>query len=262
MRIVNANGVMLHVNESGDPRGAPVLFANSLGTDLRLWDALISLLPEGLRFIRFDKRGHGLSQCPDGPYKMDDLTADAEALIEALNLGPVTFVGLSIGGLIGQSLAAKRPDLVRALVLSNTVAKMGDPATWNDRIAAIGADGLASMEAVILDRWFGPIFRDSPEAALWGAMLSRTPQVGYLGCCAAIAGADLTKTTRDLRLPTLAIAGEQDGASPPDLVAATAAMIHGATCHVIKDAGHLPCVESPAAYAAILNTFLKEHAYG
>ncbi|WP_299024463.1 3-oxoadipate enol-lactonase [uncultured Sulfitobacter sp.] len=261
MRAVNANGVTLHVQEDGDPNGAPVLFANSLGTDLRLWDAIIPLLPQGLRLIRYDKRGHGLSGCPEGPYTIDDLATDTAALIEALDLGPVTFVGLSIGGMIGQILASRRPDLVRALVLSNTAAKLGDPATWADRIVAINADGLAAMEGAVLDRWFGPTFRATPAAALWGAMLSRTPAVGYVACCAAIAAADLTASTATLRLPTLAIAGSHDGASPPDLVAATAALIPGAQVHVIDGAGHLPCVENPAAYAAVLNPFMKEHAY-
>lgn len=261
MQALDANGVTLHVQEAGDPNGAPVVFANSLGTDLRLWDALIPLLPDGLRLIRYDKRGHGLSDCPDGPYAMDDLTADAEGLIEGLGLGPVTFIGLSIGGMVAQNLSSRRPDLVRALVLSNTAAKMGDPAAWVDRIAAINADGLASMEDAILDRWFGPAFRTTPVAALWGAMLTRTPQAGYVGCCAAIAAADLTEATRALCLPTLTIAGSHDGASPPDLVAATSALIPDAQFHVIEGAGHLPCVENPAAYAAILNPFLKEHAY-
>jgi len=261
MSAIQANVVALHVQEAGDPTGAPVVFANSLGTDLRLWDALLPLLPKGLRFIRYDKRGHGLAECPYGPYSMDDLAADAEGLIEALDLGPVSFVGLSIGGMIGQNLASRRPDLVRALVLSNTAAKMGDDASWHDRIAAIEANGIASMENAILDRWFGPQFRSTPEAGLWGAMLSRTPQTGYLGCCAAIANTDLTETTRALRLPTLTIAGSHDGASPPDLVAATAGLIPNAEFHVIEGAGHLPCVEDPAAFAAILNPFLKEHAY-
>jgi len=261
MRGIEANGVTLHVQEDGDPNGTPVVFANSLGTDLRLWDALIPLLPTELRLIRYDKRGHGLSGIPDGPYTMDDLTSDAEGLIEEMGLGSVTFVGLSIGGMIGQNLASRRPDLVHAMVLSNTAAKMGNPAAWIDRITAIQASGLASMEGAILDRWFGPRFRSTPNAKLWGAMLSRTPQAGYLGCCAAIANADLTETTRRLHLPTLAIAGSHDGASPPDLVVDTAALISGSKFHVIEGAGHLPSIENPVAFAAILNPFLKEHAY-
>lgn len=261
MRAVQANGVTLHVAETG-PRTAPaVLFCNSLGTDLRLWDALLAHLPRGLRYIRYDKRGHGLSECPPGDWSIADLARDAEQLIEALGAGPVIFVGLSIGGMIGQQLATARPDLVRALVLSNTAARMGSPDIWAQRIAAIRAGGIAVLESAILDRWFGPACRHSPDAALWGTMLARTPQAGYLACCAAIAGADLTQQTARLRLPTLAIAGEFDGASPADLVAATAALIPGAQCHIISGAGHLPCVECPADYAARLIPFLKEHTH-
>ena len=261
MRAVRANGLTLHVAEGGDRAGPAVVFANSLGTDLRLWDSVLPLLPAGLRFVRFDLRGHGLSDCPDGPYAMDDLAADAAGLIETLGAGPVVVVGLSIGGMIGQALAAKRPDLVRALVLSNTAPRMGTPEMWRARIDTIRVGGLAGMQDAILDRWFGPDFRSRPEARLWGAMLSRTPLAGYLGCCAAIAAADLTATTNRLRLPVLAIGGSADGASPPDAVRAMAAGIAGATCHIIDGAGHLPCVETPATYAALLAPFLTEHTH-
>lgn len=261
MRAVRTNGLTLHVAESGDPAGPAVVFANSLGTDLRLWDRIMPHLREGLRIIRFDLRGHGLSDCPDGQYAMDDLAADAAGLVEALGCGPVIFVGLSIGGMIGQHLAATRPDLVRALVLSNTAPRMGSPEMWAARMNAIRAEGLATMEEAILDRWFGPAFRATPEARLWGVMLSRTPVDGYLGCCAAIARADLSAATAALRLPVLAIGGSADGASPPEAVRAMAASIPDASCHIIPGAGHLPCVEDPAAYAAILVPFLKEHAH-
>ncbi|MFZ9950118.1 MAG: 3-oxoadipate enol-lactonase [Gemmobacter sp.] len=261
MRAVRANGLLLHVVECGDPAGPAVVFANSLGTDLRLWDSIVPRLPPGLRIIRFALRGHGLSECPEGPYSMDDLGADAAGLIEALCCGPVVFGGLSIGGMIGQHLAARRPDLVRALVLSNTAPRMGTPEMWAARMAAIRAGGIAALEGAILDRWFGPAFRARPEAQLWGAMLARTPPAGYLGCCAAIAGADLTATTAALRLPVLVIGGSADGASPPEAVCAMAAAIPGAACHIIDGAGHLPCVEDPAAFAAILIPFLKEHAH-
>lgn len=261
MQVFNANGTALHVRIDGPEHAPAVVFANSLGTDLRLWDAALPLLPRNLRYIRFDKRGHGLSDCPIGPYSIDTLTDDAEALIEGLALGPVVFVGLSVGGMIGQCLAARRPDLVRALVLSNSAARMGTPAMWQDRITAIAANGIASMEGAILDRWFGPAFRNTPEAALWGAMVTRTPQAGYSATCAALAAADLTDGTRNLRLPALAIAGSDDKASPPDLVRATADLIPGAAFHCINGAGHLPCVDSPVAFANILSAFLKDQSH-
>ncbi|MEM1430179.1 MAG: 3-oxoadipate enol-lactonase [Pseudomonadota bacterium] len=261
MRAVEANGIRLHVVESGDAEGPPVLFANSLGTDLRLWDKVMPLLPGGLHYVRFDNRGHGLSECPAGPYSIADFSADTEALIEALDLGPLIFVGLSIGGVIGQHLAARRPDLVRALAIACSAARMGEPAMWQARIAAVEENGLASIEAQVLDRWFGAAFRPTTEAALWGAMLARTPAEGYMATCAALAAADLTATTQTLRLPTLAIAGSEDGASPPALVEATAQLIPGAAFHVIPGAGHLPCVEDPAAFAALLGPFLEAHVH-
>lgn len=261
MHMTQANGIALHWREDGDPHGQPVVFANSLGTDLRLWDALLDHLPQsGFRYIRYDKRGHGLSDCPPPPYAIRDLSGDVGALIDTLGLGPVIFVGLSIGGMIGQDLAATRPDLVRALVLSNTAAKMGTPEMWRQRIEAITQEGVGALAPAILDRWFAPRFRNTPEAGAWQHMLARTPKAGYLGCCAAIAEADLTTQTATLTLPSLAIVGDHDGASPPETVAATAALISGTPCHVIADTGHLPCAEDPAAYAAILTPFLEENA--
>lgn len=261
MQMVKANNIAVHWREDGDPDGIPVLFANSLGTDLRIWDALLPLLPKGFRYIRYDMRGHGLSEMTAGPYAMDMLVADAEALIDELQVGPVIFVGLSIGGMIGQGLAAKRPDMVRALVLSNTATRMGTPEMWEARIAQIAQDGIEVLADAILDRWFGAGFLISPQLPDWRAMLTRTPQAGYLGCCAAIAGTDLTASTSQLRLPALGIAGSEDGASPPELLEATCALIAGAKYHVISGTGHLPCVENPNAYASILSQFLKEHSY-
>lgn len=244
--------------EGGAGTGPTVVFANSLGTDLRLWDALLPLLPAGLRIIRYDKRGHGLSDAGDAT-DIAGLAEDAAALIEAEATGRVIFVGLSIGGLIGQQLAAARPDLVRALVLSNTAAQIGTAQSWNDRITAVRTGGIAPIAEAVLERWFAAPFRATPELALWRNMLTRTPAEGYANACAAIAAADLTAQTAALRLPVLAIAGAEDGATPPDLVAATAALIPGAAFHAIPDTGHLPPVEAPAAYAALLNPFLEEH---
>lgn len=261
MRVLMANGVKLNWREDGDPAGVPVVFANSLGTDLRLWDQILPLLPSGLRIIRFDKRGHGLSDCPPAPYAMADLVSDAEALLDGLGISDCVFVGLSIGGMIGQGLAARRPDLVHALVLSNTAAKMGDAAMWQTRIDAIRAGGIEALADAVMERWFSPAFLARPDLTAWRNMLTRTPVEGYIGCCHAIAGADLTESTKALTLPTLAIAGSEDGASPPDLVQGTARMIAGSRFTVIEGAGHLPCVEDPAAYAALLNDFLKEHAH-
>lgn len=258
MRVIEANGVIHHVREDGDPAGAPVVFSNSLGTDLRLWDAILPHLPSGIRIIRYDKRGHGLSDCPPGPYSMNDLVADAEGLLDGLGVRDCIFVGLSVGGLIAQDLAGSQPDLVRAAVLSNTASRMGDAAMWEARMDSIRDGGLVSVAEAVMDRWFGPSFRARPEVALWKNMMLATSQAGYLGCCAAIAASDLAEATARLTLPVLGISGAEDGACPAERTAATISTIAGARMETLPAAGHLPCVEAPADYANLLNEFLKE----
>ncbi|MCZ0961875.1 3-oxoadipate enol-lactonase [Paracoccus benzoatiresistens] len=260
MQTISTSGITLHIRDEGPRDGRVLMLANSLGTDLRVWDALLPLLPAGLRIVRFDKRGHGLSDATPAPYTLDQLVADVEGLCDGLGLTDITFVGLSIGGLIGQGLAARRPDLLRALVLMDTAAQIGTAQMWQDRIDAINAGGVEALADPILERWFTPAFRAAnPEFALWRNMLTRTSVAGYTGCCAAIAGADLTESTRALRLPVMAIAGDQDGSTPPDLVRATAKLCR-AEFHIIPDAGHIPCVEQPQATARLLTDFLERTA--
>ena len=258
MQISDFHNVQLHWREDGNPDGFPVVFANSLGTDLRVWDKIVHRLPPDLRLIRYDKRGHGLSSCPAGPYSLEQLTQDAEQLLDHLGVTSCVFVGLSIGGMIGQGLAARRPDLVRALVLSNSAAKMGNAQMWKDRIAAISQSGIEALATPILDRWFGSAFRMQPEIEGWRNMLCRTPVEGYVGCCAAIAEADLRTGTAQLLLPVLGIGSSEDGACPPDTVRATTELVPTARYVEIKGAGHLPCVEKPEEFAGLLTDYLKE----
>ena len=260
MHIAQLTNVALHWREDGDPSGRPVVFCNSLGTDLRLWDKVVARLPAGLRLIRFDNRGHGLSSCPEGNYAMDDLVADTAELLDHLGVRDCLFVGLSIGGMVAQKLAATRPDLVAAAVLADTAARMGTAELWETRIEAISTNGLASMADGVMERWFPPAFRATPECLAWRHMLVRTPEQGYLGCCHALANADLTASTAKLRLPVLGICGSEDGASPPDLVKGTIDLIPGARFVEIADTGHLPCVDGADAFAQHLTAFLAETA--
>ena len=258
MNLFATDDVQLHYRDDGDPQGAPVVFANSLGTDLRLWDPILPHLPKGLRIIRYDKRGHGLSSCPKGGYSMGALVREIEALLDHLDVKNCLFVGLSIGGMIAQGLAIKRLDLLRAMVLSNTAAKIGQPAMWDDRIAAVKAGGIEALADSILERWFSDGFRDQPELALWRNMLVRQPDAGYMGCSAAISGTDFYTPTSGLRLPTLGIAGSEDGSTPPDLVRETVELIPGSKFQLMRNAGHLPCVEQPADYAKHLTDFMVD----
>jgi len=255
--------VTLHYAVDGDADGFPVVFGNSLGTDFRLWDALLPLLPDGLRIVRFDKRGHGLSTCPGGDYTMDELVGDTAQLLQALEIRDCLFVGLSIGGLIAQGLASAHPELVRAIVISNSAARVGTAQLWRERIATLREGGIEAIADNIMQRWFAESFRRerAAEVIAWRNMLTRTPLEGYIGCSAAIAATDFTPSTAQLEIPALLIAGSEDGSVPPDVVEATAGLIRGSRYELIDDAGHLPCVEHPDEYARILTEFMREHGH-
>lgn len=248
--------VRLNWREEGQADGPPVVFAHALGLDLTLWDKVMPLLPPGLRLIRYDLRGHGGSDVPPPPYGMGALVRDAEALLDRLKVRDCVFVGLSVGGLIAQGLAAKRLDLVRALVLSNTAAKIGTRAIWDDRVAAVRAGGVAAVADGVLARWFPPGFLDGTEGRHWRARLLACPADGYAGTAAAIGGADFLAPTSGLRLPVLAVAGSEDGSTPPDLVRELADLVPGARFHLIRGAGHLPPIDRPREFAAVLAEFL------
>ena len=258
MQIADFGDVQLNYRLDGDPGGAPLVFANSLGTDYRLWDQVLPLLPAGLRIIRYDKRGHGLSSCPDAPYTMGGLVHDLERLLDHLKVRDCLLVGLSIGGMIAQGLAVKRMDQVRAMAISNTGAKIGTTGMWDQRIQGVRDGGIEALADAVMERWFSKAFRATPELTAWRNMLTRTPATGYIGCSQAISGTDFYASTATLSLPTLAIAGSEDGSTPPDLVRETGALIKGSKFHLIRGAGHLPCVEKPEEYARVLTEFIHE----
>lgn len=257
MHMADLGDVRLHYRIDGSEDGAPVVFVNSLGTDMRLWDPILPMLPQELRILRFDKRGHGLSTCPAAPYAMGQLVSDCERLMDLLGFKDVLFVGLSIGGMIAQGLATKRLDLMRAMVLSNTGAKIGTKDMWSDRIHDVKTGGIEKLADAVMDRWFSKTFHETSDLELWRNMLVRQEDAGYAGCSAAISGTDFFATTAKLRLPTLGIAGAEDGSTPPDLVRETVDLIPGSQFRLIRKAGHLPCVEQPEEYAGILTEFMR-----
>ncbi|WP_114966027.1 3-oxoadipate enol-lactonase [Alkalilacustris brevis] len=260
MQVTELNGI--HVNYRDEGEGPAVVFCNSLGTDMRLWDKVLPLLRPGLRLIRYDKRGHGLTDATPAPYGMGTLVRDAEVLLDHLEVRDCVFMGCSIGGLIAQGLAAKRLDQVRALVLSNTGAKIGTREMWQQRLDLMAREGVEALADTIMERWFSPPFREGAEMIAWRNLLTRTPLAGYSGCSAAIAGTDFYTTTAALSLPALGIAGGHDGSTPPDLVRETMGLIKGSRFELIQQAGHLPMIEQPEAYAQLLNTFFEEIGHG
>ncbi|MBB3931812.1 3-oxoadipate enol-lactonase [Kaistia hirudinis] len=258
MLMVRSQGICLHVKVDG-PAGAPaVLLLNSLGTELRMWDGIADGLAGAFRVIRFDKPGHGLSETAERPYSIPQLAAHAIAVLDAVDVARAHVVGLSIGGQIAMALAEAHPGRVDRLVLSNTAARIGSPQMWSDRIGALERGGIASIADPILERWFSARWRrEHPEElAGWRAMLTRCDLAGYLGCCEALAGADLSAACHAMRHAVLVIAGSEDGATPPALVQGTAALIQHAGYVCLEGAGHLPCIEQPEAYIRLLREFL------
>ncbi|MGI9449420.1 MAG: 3-oxoadipate enol-lactonase [Geminicoccaceae bacterium] len=259
MKAITANGIVLHVADQGPEDAHALVFSNSLGSDFRIWDRVVARLPANLRIIRYDKRGHGLSTSTDAPYSIEDHRGDLADLLDGLGVRQATVVGLSVGGLIGQSLAGARPDLVKSLVLADTAHKIGPPDIWETRIEAISKGGIVALADAILERWFSADFRRdrSDEVEVWRAMLCRTPVEGYLGTCHAIRDADLTEIAKALTVPVVCLVGSEDGATTPALVKSTADLI-GADFIEIDGAGHLPCIEAPDEVADVITKFLRE----
>jgi len=246
----------LNAELSGPASGPGLVLIHALGTDLHLWDGLIPLLPPTLRILRFDLRGHGASDVPPAPYAMGALIRDAERLMDHVGMTHAVVLGVSLGGMIAQGLAVKRLDLVRGLVLSNTAAKIGRAEQWQERIATVSAGGLVAQADTTMERWFGRDWRMNPAMPARRDRFLTTDPEGWCGCAAAIAGTDFYETTATLRLPTLVIAGSNDGSTPPDLVRETAELIPGHRFQLLRRAGHLPMVEKPAEYAAVVTAFL------
>ena len=258
MPIATIGKVDLHYQLSGTDDGAPIVFAHALGTNLTLWDQVVDRLPKTLRVLRFDLRGHGQSSAPKGPYRMGSLVKDAEGLLDHLEIRDAVFVGLSIGGMIAQGLAVKRLDQIRALVLSNTAAKIATPKIWQERIDLIEAKGLAAIADPTMERWLARSNRNSDLSEELRTMITKTSPDGYIGCCAAISGTDFYTPTSGLRLPTLGLCGTEDGSTPADLVRETVGLIPGSEFHLIHRSGHMPCVEQPDAFAEHLVAFLRK----
>mgnify|MGYP000017642769 CR=1 FL=1 len=251
----------LHYRLEGE--GTPTLvFLNSLGSDLRIWDGVVASLEGRYRVLRYDLRGHGLSDAPVGPYTLEDHSADLLALLAHLGVPRAVLVGISVGGLIALDLARRQPERVEALVLCDTGARIGSEESWNERMAAIRQQGLPEVARTVIARWFTEDFfvQRKAEAAGYYNMLSRTPVEGYLGTCAALRDGDLRPWLRSIRAPALVLCGELDKATPPELSQELAQGL-GARLELIPQTAHLPCVEAPALVGQHIRSFLKELGY-
>lgn len=267
MPFVRAGDLVVHYELAGRPERPTIMFANSLGTNFHVWDAQVEALADRFRILRYDMRGHGLTDCPHagdgtGGYTIEQLGDDARGLLDVLRIGPVHFCGLSIGGMVGQRLAATAPGRVRSLVLCDTANRIGPPSRWDDRIAAVAKGGLESIVDAVLKVWFTQGFlADQPDAAKGCAnMLMRTPAQGYIGCCLALREADLRDDDARITCPTLVIVGDQDSATSPAAARELSVAIPGARLEVLQQAAHIPTIEQPAALNRLLGEFFDAQA--
>jgi 3-oxoadipate enol-lactonase len=245
---------------SGKAARHTVVLAHALGCDMDMWDELANLLAADCRVISYDQRGHGGSDAPPGPYAMDDLADDAARLLRELDSGPVVWIGLSMGGMVGQELALRHPSLVAALVVANSSSGYPEAARamWQDRIATVRAGGVEAIADAVMDRYFHDAFRAAHGAtvARFRRRLVATGADGYVACCAAVAGVDTGARLAQVAVPTLVIAGELDAGTPLPMSEAIAGQVQNGRLAVIPGASHLSAIEQPAQFHHIVTEFM------
>ena len=243
----------------GGDGGITFLFINSLGTDFRIWDEVVEQLNQYGNILLFDKRGHGLSNVATGTSGLNDFADDAEALLNHLQINKCIIIGLSVGGMIAQLLAARIPQKIKGLILCDTRHKIGNEQIWNTRIQQVKENGLASISDSVMQRWFSEKFRNEQPVKVAGYknMLERTPAKGYIQTCEAIRDADLTETAKQIKIPALCMVGSEDKSTLPGEVKNLADLIEGSGYEVIEGSGHIPCVDNPEALSKLIIDFIK-----
>jgi len=257
---LTANGIEIHYALEGE--GPVVTLSHALGCNLSLWDEQARALKGRYRVLRFDTRGHGQTSAPPGPYSLELLAEDVRGLLTGLGIPGTHFVGLSMGGMIGQVFTLKYPEMVRSLVLCDTTSRYPADAlpAWEERIRTVEAKGMEVMVEPMLQRWFTEPFRERRRDVMErvGAMLRTTPPQGYIGCCHALPKINTTDRLREVRCPALVIVGEQDPGTPVEMARAIYAALPAAEMAILHSASHLSNLEQPEEFNGALLTFLDK----
>ena len=250
---------MIHFTDGGGA-GEAVLLVHAIGCDHRMWDGLAEALSPRFRVIRMDVRGHGASAVTPRPYSLDQLADDARDVLDGLKIDKAHWVGLSMGGMIGQAFALRHPKRLRKLVLANTTSSYGaqGPEMWAARAKAVGEGGMAAIKEIAMQRYFTDDFRASHSDIVdrIGDGFLATDPAGYIACCDAIRDLDFTGDLHRIQAPTLVIAGEKDVGTPVAMSETIAKAIPGAQLSVIKGAAHLSALENPEAFNRLVEAFL------
>ncbi|RCK42653.1 3-oxoadipate enol-lactonase [Thalassospira xiamenensis] len=260
LQVAPINGTHIHYCQTGPKDGPALVFSNSLGTDLRIWNDVAPAFADRFNVITYDKRGHGLSGIGGADYNIDLHANDLIGLLDYLGVKDVIICGLSVGGLIAQKVTELAPERVRGLILCDTAPKLGDADGWNMRINAIKEGGIEVLGDAIIERWLSPTYRrERPvETAMYRDMLVRTTVEGYVGTCVALRDGDLRDAATRISVPVLCVCGSDDLATPPDVVREMAGMIPSAQFELINGVGHLPCLETPELLSRLIDRFIKE----
>ena len=228
------------------PAGAPVLvLSNSLGTTQQLWERQLPALTERFRVLTYDHPGHGSSSLPDEPCTVGRLARDLLALVDELEVGRFSLCGVSLGGMVGMTLALEAPERVERLVLACTSAYVGPPEGWSERARVARTEGMTAIVDAVVGRWFTPeLERDEPETvARFHDMLAAIPAEGYARCCEALGAWDARDRIRAIAAPVLVVAGEDDPATPVEHAERLASAIAGSRLVLLERAAHLANVE-------------------
>jgi 3-oxoadipate enol-lactonase len=257
---LNANGIEINYEIEGS--GPVVSMSHSLACNLSMWDEQARALRERYRVLRFDTRGHGGTSAPAGAYSLDQMAEDFRALLDGLGVAQTHFVGLSMGGMIGQVFALKYPAMVQSLVLCDTASRYPAAAAsvWADRIRTVETKGMEPLVAPTLERWFTAPFRARrPDLmARIGAMIRATPAAGYVGCCHAIPKINVTDRLAEIHVPALVVVGEEDAGTPVEMARDIQAALPGAELAILRAASHLSNLEQPEEFTRVMATFLDK----
>jgi len=257
---VTANGIRIHYLLEGAESAPVITLSHSLATDLSMWEPQMGALLESWRVLRYDTRGHGKTEAPQGPYTLDLLAEDVLALLQALGIEKTVFMGISMGGMIGQVLGLKAHALLEGLVLCDTSSRIPEEARpiWNERIETVRREGMESQVEATLERWLTPPFREThPEiVGKITAMIRNTNPQGYIGCGHAIRDLNLTDRLGAVRAPTLIIVGEDDPGTPVAASQVIHDKIEGSELAILKSAAHLSNIEQAATFNRTVLDFL------
>jgi len=257
---LKANGIEINYEIEGD--GPVVTFSHPLACNLSMWDEQARALKGRYRVLRFDTRGHGQTSAPAAAYSLDQLADDLKGLLDGLGVATTHFVGLSMGGMVGQVFALKHPAMVQSLVLCDTTSRYPAAAAsiWEERIKTVGVKGMEPMVAPTLQRWFTAPFRARRKDLIEkvGAMIRSTPAAGYVGCCHAIPKINVTDRLKEVRCPALVIVGEEDPGTPVDMARELHAAMPGAELAILSRASHLSNLEQPGEFNRALGGFLDK----